>query len=82
VAVGLLVGVAAALLLAPQSGAETRQDLSRRLRRAGRRSRDAWDDLRDELRSARLELKRVRRRAQFSRAEAREVRRAREIEEN
>ena len=44
------------LLTAPQTGAETRADLrygARRTTRAlGRRSRNAWLDLRDELRGA------------------------------
>lgn len=52
VALGVALGAGAALLLAPQSGSETRQAIARRGRRLGHRSRDAWDDLRDELRRA------------------------------
>jgi len=50
------------MLTAPQSGEETRASLRRfatRKRRAvGRKSRDAWMDLRDELRGARQALRR------------------------
>jgi gas vesicle protein len=49
---GATVGAGATLLLAPQSGEETRQDLARRGRRLRIRTADAWDDLRDELRRA------------------------------
>lgn len=49
---GVAVGAGAALLLAPQSGAETRFRLARRGRRLRERTADAWDDLRDELRYA------------------------------
>lgn len=52
VAVGLTVGAGVALLMAPQSGRETRRDLVKRGRRLRRRSADAWDDLRHELRQA------------------------------
>jgi len=52
VAVGVVVGAGVALLFAPESGYETRRALVRRGRRVSRRSRDAWDDLRDELRKA------------------------------
>ena len=61
VAAGLLVGVGLALLLAPQSGGDTRRMLRRGLRKAGNRGRDAWDDLRYELLHARRELRRARR---------------------
>jgi gas vesicle protein len=54
--VGIALGAGIALLTAPQSGAETRADLrygARRTTRAlGRKSRNAWLDLRDELRGA------------------------------
>jgi gas vesicle protein len=60
-AIGLLVGAGVALLFAPQAGSETRRHLTRSARRAGWRGRDAWDDLRDELRFARRRLKRARR---------------------
>ena len=53
-ALGLALGAGTALLTAPQSGEETRAALRGRARRIGRttsrRSRDAWEDLRDELR--------------------------------
>jgi gas vesicle protein len=49
-AVGIAVGAAGALLLAPQSGADTRRAIARRGRRLGSRGRDAWEDLGDELR--------------------------------
>ena len=52
VALGVVVGAGVALLVAPNSGYETRQAIARRGRRVSRRSRDAWDDLRDELRQA------------------------------
>ena len=52
-ALGLALGAGAALLTAPQSGEETRAALRGRVKRMGRttrrRSRDAWDELRDEL---------------------------------
>ena len=51
-AVGLAIGAGVALLFAPDSELETRRSIARRGRRVGRRSRDAWDDLRHELRSA------------------------------
>ena len=47
---GLAVGAGAALLLAPQSGEETRELLGAGARRLGDRAADRWDDLRDELR--------------------------------
>jgi|SRR3954453_14547300 gas vesicle protein len=52
IVVGIAVGAGVALLFAPDSGIETRRSIVRRSRRVGRRSRDAWDDLRDELRNA------------------------------
>ena len=60
VMLGIAVGAGAGLLLAPQAGEDTRRSLSRRGRRLTRRSRDAWDDLRDELRRARRTLRRRR----------------------
>jgi gas vesicle protein len=63
VALGVTVGAGAALILAPQSGAETRQALARRGRRLSRRGRDAWDDLR-------LEFRRMRRRRAQAQVEA------------
>ena len=52
VAIGLALGAGAALLFAPQAGEDTRHALARRGRRLTRRGRDAWEDLRDELRHA------------------------------
>lgn len=59
VCVGMAVGAGLALLLAPQTGADTRRYLTRRAFRLGRRSRDAWDDLRVELLSAAKRRKRA-----------------------
>jgi hypothetical protein len=50
--IGAALGAGAALLFAPQSGAETRHRLAHRGRRLHERTTDAWDDLRDELRYA------------------------------
>jgi hypothetical protein len=52
VALGLAVGAGVALLLAPQSGEDTRRSLVRGGRALTSRGHDAWDDLRDELRRA------------------------------
>jgi hypothetical protein len=60
-ALGVFIGAGAALLLAPQAGADTRRPLVRRGRRLTRRGRDSWDDLRDELR--RVSTRRRRRKA-------------------
>jgi gas vesicle protein len=60
---GIAVGAGVALLLAPQSGEETREGLARRGRRWARRGRDAWDDLSWELRRARNRRRRERARA-------------------
>ena len=49
---GAALGAGAALLLAPQSGAETRHNLARRGRHFRDRTATAWDDLRHELRYA------------------------------
>jgi hypothetical protein len=67
-ALGLALGAGAALLFAPQSGADTRQSLARRSRRLKRRSSGAWDDLQFELRQLRRQLQRksLRRRAASS----------------
>jgi hypothetical protein len=59
--VGLAIGVAAALLMAPKSGADTRRALRNRSRKLGSRARDAWEDLRIELEATRRALKRKRR---------------------
>jgi gas vesicle protein len=62
IAVGLVVGAGVALLFSPAKGSQTRRALRRRLRRAGSRGRDAWDDLSHELRVARRRWIRQRRR--------------------
>jgi gas vesicle protein len=59
-AIGLLVGAGVALLFAPQLGSETRHNIKRGLRRAGRRGHDAWEDLGDQLQYARRRLSRAR----------------------
>jgi gas vesicle protein len=47
---GAFLGAGIALLVAPQTGADTRRALARKGRRLKVRGRDAWDDLRVELR--------------------------------
>lgn len=53
-ALGVALGAGVALLTAPQTGGEARAALRRRAGRTsrafGRRSRDAWADVQDELR--------------------------------
>lgn len=70
--IGLLVGAGVALLFAPGRGLDIRRKIQRGARRAGLRGRDAWEDLRVELRHARRQLKRARRRAELA-VEDREV---------
>ena len=65
IGIGLAVGVAAALLLAPSSGADTRRALRNRGRKIGSRARDAWEDLRIELEATRRAIKRKRRDAKM-----------------
>lgn len=48
-ALGALVGAGAAFLLAPRSGAETREWIADGARGIGGRAHHAWDDLRGEL---------------------------------
>ena len=67
--VGVALGAAAALLLAPRSGAETRQVLRNRGRKVRNRARDAWEDLRIELEATRRALKRKKRDAKMEIAE-------------
>jgi gas vesicle protein len=50
---GALVGAGLALLLAPQSGAETRRDLARRARRLTDEARDRYDEAKRRLRRSR-----------------------------
>ena len=63
-ALGITLGAGIAMLTAPQSGEETRADIRRftvrKRQMLGRRSRDAWDDLRAELRGARRAFQRRR----------------------
>jgi YtxH-like protein len=61
--IGLAVGAAIALLMAPQSGADTRRALRRRGHRVKARAGDAWSDLRYELSRAKRALRRKRREA-------------------
>jgi gas vesicle protein len=61
--IGIAVGAAVALLLAPQSGADTRRALKRRGRRVRSRASDAWEDLRLEFARAKRALRRKRREA-------------------
>jgi gas vesicle protein len=68
--VGLAIGVAAALLLAPQSGADMRLALRNRGKRARNKATDAWEDLRLELMRTRRAIRRKRRDARVAKAEA------------
>ena len=63
--IGLAIGAAAGMLLAPRSGADARRALRNRGRKIGNRARDAWDDLRIELEATRRALKRKRRDAKI-----------------
>ena len=56
---GALIGAGVALLLAPQSGVETREEIASRARRLRSRADDSWDDLRDELRRLRRRSRRL-----------------------
>jgi YtxH-like protein len=56
---GAIVGAGVALLLAPQSGAETREQIADRARRLRTRADEGWDDLRDELRRLRRRSRRA-----------------------
>ena len=62
---GIAIGAAAGLLLAPRSGAETRKALRTRGRKVKNRARDAWEDLRLEMEATRRALKRRRRDAKI-----------------
>ena len=59
--IGLAIGAAAAILLAPHSGKMTRRLLRNRGERIGNSARDAWDGLRLELMATRRALRRKRR---------------------
>jgi len=75
---GAALGAGAALLFAPQSGAEARHKIARRGRHIRARTATAWDDLRHELRYAtrrgRRRLARKLNRALRERRERRELR--------
>jgi gas vesicle protein len=47
---GVLIGAGAALLLAPQSGEDTRRLIRKRARRLARGAHDTYDDLKDRVR--------------------------------
>ena len=68
IAIGAALGAGVALLFAPFSGEETRAAIAQRGARLAHRSRDAWDELRDELEwAARRGKRRVGRRVQRAR---------------
>ena len=58
IAVGALLGAAAALLTAPQSGEDTRRALTRQSKRLARRSREMLGDVGDEFRRQRSAVRR------------------------
>jgi gas vesicle protein len=58
--IGALVGAGVALLLAPQSGEETRRALARRARRLADDARERYDDVKHQLRRAREQRRRDR----------------------
>lgn len=72
--IGAVVGAGAALLLAPQSGEETRTIIKRQARHARHRAGDAWADLADELanvtRRGRRRARRAMRRARWRASDA------------
>lgn len=51
-AIGALIGTAAALLYAPESGEDMRDAITRRVRRLTRRERSTWKRLRKALKRA------------------------------
>ena len=61
--IGLAIGAAAALLLTPRTGAETREALRSRGKRVRSKAGDAWDELRVELARTTRALRRKRREA-------------------
>jgi gas vesicle protein len=68
--IGALVGVAVAMLFAPERGIDMRRKLRRAAHRVGIRGQDAWEDLRIELLRARRQLKRARLKAAAATAAA------------
>ncbi|HXY70019.1 MAG TPA: YtxH domain-containing protein [Gemmatimonadales bacterium] len=57
---GALVGAGLALLLAPQSGAETRRTLARRARQLGSDAKDRYEEARERIRRARAQRRQLR----------------------
>jgi gas vesicle protein len=57
---GALVGAGLALLLAPQSGAETRRGLARRARQLSGDARDRYEEARERVRRARAQRRHLR----------------------
>jgi len=51
--IGGLIGAGIALLVAPQSGEETRRSLARRARRLAEDARERYDDVKHQVRRAR-----------------------------
>ena len=78
VVVGVILGASTALLFTPQTGADTRHAIAREGRRLGRRSRDAWEDLGDELRRAAQRSRRAIKHRRESRREERHEHRERD----
>jgi gas vesicle protein len=58
IAVGALVGAVAALLVAPQTGVDTRRALARQSKRLARRGREAWEEFGDEFKRQRSAVRR------------------------
>jgi gas vesicle protein len=56
---GALVGAGLALLLAPQSGADTRRDLARGARRIANDARDRYEDARHRIHRARQQRQKL-----------------------
>ncbi len=57
---GALVGAGLALLLAPQTGAETRRTLARRARQLTSDARDRYEEARERVRKARAHRRHLR----------------------
>jgi len=57
---GALVGAGLALLLAPQTGAETRRTLARRARQLTSDARDRYEEARERVRRARAHRRHLR----------------------
>jgi hypothetical protein len=72
-AIGALVGAAAALLYAPESGEETREAITRRVRKLTHRERSTWKRLRKALLRAAATRRAKRRADQLAEREAARV---------